>query len=71
MFVCQCEEDYKLMHRLFSDTNEALGRKVAINTWFRPRNEPLPPPPMSDAEVRVMSKFIRAFYITFFLSEAT
>jgi hypothetical protein len=52
MFVCECKEDYKLMHRLFADTTEALGRKAVINTWFRPKDAPADPPPMDEAEVR-------------------
>ena len=45
-FVAQCEEDYQLLNRLCVDTNEALGRKVRINTWYRVHDESklLPPP---------------------------
>jgi hypothetical protein len=49
-FVTQCAEDNKLFNRLVNDTNEALNKKVKVNTWFRPRHN-VPPPPMSQEEV--------------------
>ena len=40
------------MNRLFNDTGEALGRKVQLDIWFRPKlPEQLLRPPFSDEEV--------------------
>ncbi|KAG8991499.1 Structural maintenance of chromosomes protein 5, partial [Tulasnella sp. 427] len=52
-FVCGSSEDYKLLNKLVNDTDEALGRKARITTWFRPRvDEQLAPPPMSTEQMR-------------------
>lgn len=54
-FVAQCDDDYRLLNRLVSDTTEALGKKARITTWFRPEETNITPPPMTAEEVRVHS----------------
>jgi structural maintenance of chromosomes protein 5 len=54
-FVAQCDDDYRLLNRLVSDTTEALGKKARITTWFRPEETNITPPPMTAEEVRVLS----------------
>ena len=54
-FVAQCDDDYRLLNRLVTDTTEALGRKARITTWFRPGEGNIPPPPMTADEVCVSS----------------
>lgn len=34
-FVCQCDDDYRLLNKLITDSTEALGRKARITTWFK------------------------------------
>lgn len=51
-FVAQCDDDYRLLNRLVTDTTEALGKKARITTWFRPETN-ITPPPMTAEEVRV------------------
>ncbi|KAI0290728.1 P-loop containing nucleoside triphosphate hydrolase protein [Russula brevipes] len=51
-FVAQCDDDYKQLNRLVSDTQEALGRKARITTWFRPGEANSVSPPMSQEEMR-------------------
>ncbi|KAI0287939.1 hypothetical protein B0F90DRAFT_1827934 [Multifurca ochricompacta] len=46
-FVAQCDDDYRLLNQLVSDTVEALGKKVRITTWFRPVEGNIAPPPMT------------------------
>ncbi|CAL1699970.1 unnamed protein product [Somion occarium] len=50
-FVAQCQEDATLLNRLVVDSPDALGRRVRINSWFRPRPE-YADPPMSAEELR-------------------
>ncbi|KAI9434892.1 P-loop containing nucleoside triphosphate hydrolase protein [Lactarius indigo] len=50
-FVAQCNDDYKLLNQLVSDTTEALGKKVRITTWFRPGDTSITPPPMTPDEL--------------------
>ena len=52
-FVAQCDDDYRLLNRLVSDTAEALGKKARITTWFRPEETNITPPPMTADEVCV------------------
>ncbi|KAI9462755.1 P-loop containing nucleoside triphosphate hydrolase protein [Russula earlei] len=51
-FVAQCDDDYRLLNQLVSDTAEALGRKARITTWFRPAEKNMMPPPMTLEEMR-------------------
>lgn len=51
-FVAQCDDDYRLLNRLVSDTTEALGKKARITTWFRPEETNITPPPMTVDEMR-------------------
>lgn len=51
-FVAQCDEDYRLLNQLVSDTPEALGKTVRITTWFRPADGNIAPPPMTQEEMR-------------------
>ncbi|KAN0134136.1 hypothetical protein V8E53_004519 [Lactarius tabidus] len=51
-FVAQCDEDYRLLNQLVSDTPEALGKMVRITTWFRPADGNVAPPPMTQDEMR-------------------
>ncbi|KAH9019273.1 P-loop containing nucleoside triphosphate hydrolase protein [Lactarius pseudohatsudake] len=51
-FVAQCNDDYKLLNQLVSDTTEALGKQVRITTWFRPGDANITPPPMNQDELR-------------------
>ncbi|KAH9023034.1 P-loop containing nucleoside triphosphate hydrolase protein [Lactarius deliciosus] len=51
-FVAQCNDDYKLLNQLVSDTTEALGKQVRITTWFRPGDANITPPPMTQDELR-------------------
>ena len=51
-FVAQCDEDYRLLNQLVSDTTDALGKTVRITTWFRPADGNIAPPPMTPEEVR-------------------
>ncbi|KAI0264300.1 P-loop containing nucleoside triphosphate hydrolase protein [Russula aff. rugulosa BPL654] len=50
-FVAQCDDDYRLLNRLVSDTTEALGKKAHITTWFRPEETNITPPPMTMREL--------------------
>ncbi|TFY82531.1 hypothetical protein EWM64_g1483 [Hericium alpestre] len=51
-FVTQCEADYKMINRLFVDTDEALGRRARISAWYRPGDaNAIVPPPMSREEL--------------------
>ena len=54
-FVAQCDDDYRLLNRLVSDSTEALGKKARITTWFRPEEANITPPPMTADEVCVHS----------------
>ena len=56
-FVAQCDEDYRLLNQLVSDTTEALGKTVRITTWFRPADGNIAPPPMTPEEVRCARLF--------------
>ncbi|KAL5529915.1 SMC5 [Sanghuangporus sanghuang] len=38
-FVFQCEEDHKLFNHLVIDSDAAVGKRVKVATWFRPRND--------------------------------
>jgi hypothetical protein len=51
-FVAQCDDDYRLLNQLVSDTTEALGKKARITTWFRPEGANITPPPMTADEMR-------------------
>ncbi|KAI0264050.1 hypothetical protein BGY98DRAFT_1192298 [Russula aff. rugulosa BPL654] len=51
-FAAQCDDDYRLLNRLVSDTTEALGKKARITTWFRPEETNITPPPMTAEEMR-------------------
>ena len=46
-FVVLCDDDYRLLNQLVSDTAEALGKnskKARITTWFRAEESNLAPP---------------------------
>lgn len=62
-FVAQCDDDYRLLNQLVSDTAEALGKKARITTWFRPGDAHIAPPPMSPDEVCSQSPCSRMFLI--------
>ena len=50
--MAQSQEDLDLFNRLVNDSQAEFGRKVRVTTWFRvQREDQLPPPPMTEAEV--------------------
>ena len=51
--MAQCQDDLDLFNKLVNDSQgQEFGRKVRVTTWFRvQREDQLPPPPMTDAEV--------------------
>lgn len=49
-FVAQTPEDLATLNRLVVDTPEGLGRRVRINSWFRPKPD-ISQQPMSPDEV--------------------
>ncbi|KZT06482.1 P-loop containing nucleoside triphosphate hydrolase protein [Laetiporus sulphureus 93-53] len=51
-FVAQCEEDYSLLNRMLIDTPDAIGRRARIHTWFKVDDGRVPPPPMTQEEMR-------------------
>jgi hypothetical protein len=60
-FVAQCDDDYRLLNQLVTDTAEALGKKARITTWFRPGEANIAPPPMSPDEVCAHSPWFTMF----------
>ncbi|KAK7696074.1 hypothetical protein QCA50_000716 [Cerrena zonata] len=50
-FVAQTQEDLATLNRLIVDTPEGLGRRVRINSWFRPQPE-IAKPPMSEENLK-------------------
>ena len=53
-FVFQSIEDFNLFNQLVVDSNEALGKKCRVSTWFRPENPSIViPSPMSKDEVNL------------------
>ncbi|EJD01702.1 P-loop containing nucleoside triphosphate hydrolase protein [Fomitiporia mediterranea MF3/22] len=52
-FVFLCDEDHRKFNRLIIDTNEGMGRRCKVATWYRPeRQETVVPPPMSREELK-------------------
>ncbi|GJJ08189.1 hypothetical protein Clacol_002397 [Clathrus columnatus] len=51
-FITHSESDYREFNRIFIDTPQAVGQKVNVTVWYRPRNDAsLGGPPLSPQEL--------------------
>lgn len=63
--MCQCDDDYRLLNKLITDSTEALGRKARITTWFKSGDGEGAPAPLPREQVRVSSfSFLPSFLST-------
>ena len=61
-FVAQTQEDLATFNRLIVDTGEALGRRIRVNSWYRPRPD-FAEPTMSPEDVSLWGPLVHLLLI--------